>query len=224
MIFSDDFLSWKTETAKIAMPNHMPSADGPNPCSAKGPIIQLPSGDLLMPMYGGFEGDNRHKHRSFLVRSIDQGRNWDYYATIDHTPKDPHPELPGHYVDSCEPSVVRLPNGQMLAMLRKQYAHYPGEYKPLYVSWSNDVGRIWAKPQLMTISPTLQVLDNGVVACQYGRPGFHVVFSLDNGHTWQDRISFSHLPEPSITGQFDMAKAGPNRLVAIGNDGHGTKV
>ena len=76
----------------------------------------------------------------------------------------------------------------------------------------------------MTISPTLHVLDNGVVACQYGRPGFHVAFSLDNGHTWQDRISFSKLPEPNITGQFDMAKVGSNELVAIGSVGPGTKV
>jgi hypothetical protein len=76
----------------------------------------------------------------------------------------------------------------------------------------------------MNISPELVVLDNGVLACEYGRPGFHVAFSLDNGHTWQDRVSLSHLPEPRITGQFGMAKAGPNQLVAIGNDAQGTKV
>ena len=64
----------------------------------------------------------------------------------------------------------------------------------------------------------------GVLACQYGRPGFHVAFSLDNGHTWQDRVSFSHLPCGVITGQFDMIKVGPNRLLAIGNDSEGTKV
>ena len=165
----------------------------------------------------------------YLVRSTDQGRTWRYYATSDYSPKDPNPELPGHYVGACEPSFVLLPNGQMLAMLRKQYADLPGEYKPMYVSWSNDVGRTWTKPvpttpHLMNISPTLQVLDNGVVACQYGRPGFHVAFSLDNGHSWQDRISFSHLPDPPITGQFDMVKVGPNKLVAVGSDAAGTKV
>jgi hypothetical protein len=67
-------------------------------------------------------------------------------------------------------------------------------------------------------------LDNGVVVCQYGRPGFHVVFSMDHGHTWRDRISFSHLPEPIITGQFDLIRVGSNRLAAIGSDGDGTKV
>ena len=48
---------------------------------------------------------------------------------------------------------------------------------------------------------TVAVLDNGVVACAYGRPGFHVAFSTDNGHTWRDRISFSHRGEPIILGQ-----------------------
>jgi len=76
----------------------------------------------------------------------------------------------------------------------------------------------------MNIAPKLIVLENGVVALEYGRPGFHVAFSIDNGHTWQDRVSFSHLSSPCITGQFDMAKAGPNKLVAIGNATGGTKV
>ena len=228
MRFSDDFLSWETETAKIHVPNYMASLDIPNLAAAKGKVIQLPSGNLLMPMYGGFEGDSQQIHRSFLVQSSDQGRNWDYYSTISYEPVDPNPELPGQYLGACEPSVALLPNGQMLAMLRAQYAHPPGEYKPMYVCWSNDLGRSWTKPRptkphLMTISPTLQVLDNGVVACQYGRPGFHVAFSLDNGHTWQDRVSFSHLPEPRITGQFDMVKVGPNALLAIGSDAQGIR-
>jgi len=229
VIFTDDFLSWENKTATINMPNYMPSVDGQRPNAAKGPIIQLPSGNLLMPMYGGFEGDDSNWHRSFLVQSIDQGRNWDYYATIDYTPNDPHPELPGLYISSCEPSVVLLPNGQMLAMLRRQYNDMPWEYKPMYVCWSNDLGRTWTtpkptEPHLMNISPTLAALDNGVLACQYGRPGFHVAFSLDHGHTWKDRVSLSHLPEPYITGQFNMIKAGPNNLVAIGSDVAGVKV
>ena len=76
----------------------------------------------------------------------------------------------------------------------------------------------------MNISPTLQVLDNGVVACEYGRPGFHVAFSLDNGRSWQDRVSFSKLAPPGVTGQFDMVKVRPNKLLAIGSDAEGTKV
>ena len=122
-----------------------------------------------------------------------------------------------------------LSSGQLLCIMRTQGAHYAGEYRPYYQCWSDDLGKTWTKPvpsnpHLMNISPTLAVLDNDVVACQYGRPGFHIAFSLDHGHTWQDRVSFSHLPCGVITGQFDMIKVGPNRLLAVGNDFEGTKV
>jgi len=239
--FTDDFESWEPLMGKMYMPNNVHTLDVPTPSTAKGPIIQLPSGDLLMPMYGGFQGDEEGIHSAYLVHSTDEARTWRYYATIDYSPKDPNPELAGQYVGACEPSVVLLPNGQMLAIMRKQVAHFPGEYKPLYVCWSDDLGKTWTKPtatnpHLMNISPTLQVLDNGVVAVEYGRPGVHVAFSLDNGHTWQDKISFSDLPErpglidektssgPGITGQFDMVKTGSNGLVVIGCDEEGTKV
>ena len=159
--------------------------------------------------------------------------------------KDPHLELPGMYAGACEPSVALLPNGQLLAVLRMQDAHFPGEYKPLYVCWSDGLGKTWTqptpiRPHLMNSQPTVFVLDNGVVALEYGRPGCHVAFSLDNGRTWQDRVSFSKFvtgpgrlkktpeapatgPGPSVTGQFDMVKVGKNGLVVIGNDEEGTK-
>lgn len=226
---TDDFTNWEKFMGRIYQPNFMVSLDVKTPGVAKGPIIQMPNGHLLMPTYGGVKGDRGDRHRSSLLISTDKAKTWRYYSSIDYSPEDPNPELPGQYISSGEPSVAFLPNGQMLAMLRRQFAHYPGEYKPMYVAWSDDLGKTWTTPiltdpQLMTISPTLQVLDNGVVACQYGRPGSHVAFSLDNGHTWQDRVSFSALPEPIITGQFDMAKAGPNKLVVVGCDAQGTKV
>ena len=65
------------------------------------------------------------------------------------------------------------------------------------------------------------MLDNGVVACIYGRPGVHVVFSTDQGHTWTNRVSFSDLPEPETTGYADMVKVGPNKLLAIAGVGPG---
>ena len=243
---NDDFdlASWKRWKTKVYIPDHVPGFDVLNPGMSKGPVIELPGGDLLMPMYGQFKGDIYH--RSYLARSTDKGRTWRYHATIASVQKDPNPELPGQYAGACEPSVALLRNGQLLAVLRTQNAHFPGEYKPLYVCWSNDMGKTWTKPtptrpHLKCIQPTVFVLDNGVVALEYGRPGCHVAFSLDDGHTWQDRVSFSNFftdpgklkktpeapgtgPGPSVTGQFDMAKVGPNGLVVIGNDEEGTKV
>ena len=73
----------------------------------------------------------------------------------------------------------------------------------------------------MAIHPNLLVMDNGVVACVYGRPGFHAVFSTDNGRTWTNRVTFSSLPEPNITGQVHANKTGPNKLMVIGGTGRG---
>ena len=226
--FSDDLLQWPTYTARVYIPNQrvsrMLGEFGPG---WSGKMIHLPNGHLLSPMLGAFRSDINE--RALLVRSSDQGRTWRYHGTIAYQAKDPNPELPGHYVGCSEPSIALLPNGQMLAMLRKQWAHYPGEYKPMSVCWSNDLGKTWTKPtptkpHLMNISPTLATLDNGVVACQYGRPGCHVAFSIDNGRTWQDHISFSDLPSPGVTGQFDMVKVRPNKLLLVGSDAEGTKI
>jgi protocatechuate 3,4-dioxygenase beta subunit len=228
--FTDDMMSWQEETVAIYMPDLGPGSLGaPYPGLAKGKMVLLPDGHMLAPMYGGFQGDDKNRHRAFIVQSTDQGHTWKFYASIAYEQVDPHPELPGHYLSSAEPSITLLPNGKMVAMLRTQYSHFPLEYKPMAVCWSDDLGRTWTKPvltdpHLMNISPTLAALDNGVVACQYGRPGFHIVFSLDDGHTWRDRVSFSHLPAPVITGQFDMIKVGANKLVTVGSDAGGTKI
>jgi protocatechuate 3,4-dioxygenase beta subunit len=230
--FNDDFTKFEVAPVQVYMPDaptikqtHL--AMGTWPIFADDKMIQLANGDLLASMQGSFKGDA--KGRTILCISSDKGHKWRYYSTVAYDPQDPNPDLPGQYLGYAEPSIELLPDGQMICVMRTQYAHINAEYRPIHVSWSDDLGKTWTKPvetkpHLMNICPELAVLDNGVLACEYGRPGFHIAFSLDNGHTWQDRISFSHLPEPNITGQFDMVKAGPNKLVAIGNDGGGTKV
>ena len=230
--FNDDFTSYEVAPVQVYMPDAVTSKQvhlgvSSWPIFDKGKILQLDNGDLLAPMYGLFKGDT--KSRVILSRSTDRGRTWRYYATVAVAPADPNPELPGQYNGPCEPSIDLLANGQMICVMRTQYSHYPAEYRPMAVSWSDDLGRTWTrprptKPHLMTIWPTVQTLDNGVVACIYGRPGFHMAFSLDNGRTWQDRVSFSHQPEPRITGQVDGIKVGPNRLLAIGGVEEGTAV
>jgi protocatechuate 3,4-dioxygenase beta subunit len=223
--FSDDMMHYQIETVQVHMPDAGLVISEPSPLFLSGPqfgtgkVIQLLNGDLLSPMQGKFQGDT--KHRAIVSRSVDRGRTWRYQGTIAYNPKDSYPELPGQYLGYAEASIALLPNGQLLAVMRTQYTQYTGEYKPLNVCWSDDLGKTWTKPvpttpHLMNIHPNLIVLDNGVVACVYGRPGFHAVFSLDNGRTWQDRISFSHLAEPHITGQVHANKIGPNKLMVIG--------
>ena len=230
--FTDDMARYETETVRVFIEDADFSGRKRQfaswwPVFDKGKIVQLPDGDLLSPMYGLFKEDPWA--RVVISRSTDQGRTWRYHATVMSGPEKLCGDLPGQFGGYTEPGLALLANGQLLCMLRTQGAALPLDYKPLCVSWSDDLGRTWTKPvptepHLLNIWPTVEVLDNGVVACVYGRPGFHVVFSTDNGHTWRDRISFSHRGEPIITGQVDMVKAGPNRLVAIGATEDGTKV
>ena len=229
--FNDNFTKYEIAPVQVYMPDAV-TTKRPSTGISTWPIfsdkmIQLPNGDLLAAMQGLFKGDS--KARTIICVSSDQGHKWRYYATVAYDPQDLNPDLPGQYLGYCEPTIAMMSNGQMICVMRTQYAHPPAEYKPMAACWSDDQGKTWTKPvatqpHLMNISPTLATLDNGVVACQYGRPGFHVVFSLDHGHTWQDRISFSHQIEPALTGQFDLIKAGPNNLVAIGSDDDGLKV
>ncbi|MEE3368798.1 MAG: exo-alpha-sialidase [Planctomycetota bacterium] len=229
--FNDDFTEYEIAPVQVYLPDAV-TTKRPSTGISTWPIfsdkiIQLPNGDLLTAMQGLFKGDS--KGRTIICVSRDQGHKWRYYATVAYDPQDPNPDLPGQYLGFCEPTLALLSNGQMICVMRTQYAHPPAEYKPMAICRSDDQGKTWTKPvatepHLMNISPTLATLDNGVVACQYGRPGFHVAFSLDHGHTWRDRISFSHQVEPTLTGQFDMIKAGPNELVAIGSDDAGLKV
>ena len=229
VLFSDDFSRFKAGRVTVSLPNVVMHTRWARfwPPFDKGKIVRLPNGDLLATMYGDLKGDKQY--RTMIVRSQDLGRSWRYHATVAYQAQDPAPHRVGQFCGYCEPSLVLLKNGQLLCVMRTQGAEIPNEYRPLYAAWSDDGGKTWSRPQstrpaLMNISPTLAVLDNGVVVCQYGRPGFHVVFSTDSGHTWANRISFSHLPEPIITGQFDIVKNGPNQLVAIGSDAQGTKV
>ena len=227
-VFSDDFLKCESVTSTLSIPQAALNVRWAKfwPFFHKGKIVQLPNGDLLATLYGNFKGDAQY--RTMIVRSTDSGRTWRFHATAAYQANDPDPRLAGGWCGYCEPSLALLSDGQLLCMMRTQGAQFAGEYRPMYLCWSKDLGKTWTrpiptKPHLMNIFPTLQVLENGVVACQYGRPGFHVAFSLDNGHTWQDRITFSDIPSPVSHGMYDLVKVGPNKLVAVGNDAEGGK-
>ena len=195
-------------------------------------IETLANGDLMATMYGLFKGDAVGSDRGcrvIAVRSHDQGLTWQYQGTVSHAHQDPNPELPGMFAGFTESSIAQLAGGKLLCMLRSQGSHLPSEYRPLYVSWSDDLGKTWTtpiltRPHLMNILPTLVTLDNGVVAAVYGRPGVHVAFSTDAGHTWSSRVSFSHLKVGLVTGQVDGRQVAPHRLAVIGGLNNGTWV
>jgi hypothetical protein len=235
--FNDDFSEHTSKPSRIHMPGAVTERVPRRSYvwywpSFHSSIETLTGGDLITVMYGLFEGDavgSDKGSRVIVVRSSDHGHTWRYQGTVSHEHKDPNPELPGMFAGFTESSIAQLAGGQLLCILRSQGSHLPSEYRPLYVSWSDDVGQTWTKPvptrpHLMNILPTLVTLDNGVVAAVHGRPGVHVAFSTDNGHTWGNRISFSHLKVGMVTGQVDGRQVAPNRLAVVGGVENGTWV
>ena len=234
ILFSDDFMKYQSDPAEVDLSTFPASMSRGTPKGVfypvfdKGKMLERPNGDLLATMYGVLEGDTQY--RTMIVISRDKGLNWRYVTTVAYEAEDPNPEFPGDWDGYCEPSMAKLLNGQLLCMMRTEGATPP--YKPMYTSRSKDMGRTWTRPvptrpHLQNAWPTLAVLDSGVVACIYGRPGVHVVFSTDNGRTWTDRVTLTNhtttwgKPGTNISCYADLIKAGPNRLLAIAAVGSG---
>ena len=78
---------------------------------------QLPSGSILLGVYGrirgyGEEGENEST-RSALLRSDDNGNNWEYYSTLAYDP--------ASIIDYEEPALLRLKDGRLVCFLRTMF-------------------------------------------------------------------------------------------------------
>ncbi len=144
------------------------------------PIIQISNGDLMIPLYGSYLGEWQ---RAFTMRSSDGGGTWEDPVTVAYDPL-------GHFLFD-EPSLLYLPSGKLICMLRvdrhleEEYGYY------LYQAESNDLGKTWTTPTKTTIwghPPHLLHLQSGSILCVYGyrRPpyGIRACLSHDDGKTW----------------------------------------
>jgi sialidase-1 len=152
-------------------------------CSAPHGPIQLHDGRLLFVgtgMSNGFPG-------TIVVQSADDGKTWNYLATI---PKQ-DPKMVFN-----EPHVVELSGGKLLAMVR---------YEPgfMHQSESMDGGKTWSlfhSTGILGFPPHLIKLKNKVVLVVYGfrrEPyGERACISRDEGKTWdtENQITLSLAP------------------------------
>lgn len=153
-----------------------------------GKIVTLPNGTMLMPIYGKrtgvVPGEQEFRSKtgsySYILRSRDEGVSWG----------DPSVVAP----DFNEAAFLRLPNGELLSVLRSEdRKRHPKDL--LYSCRSEDDGYTWTKPVRITEPAEhpadLTLLSNGYVLLTYGHrhPPFGVqgMISRDSGHTWDHK-------------------------------------
>lgn len=132
--------------------------------------VQLPNGEILLPL-----SDVPNYRTVFLMRSSDGGKSW-------HSPR-LVAQVEGLFFE--EPTLLLLPNGKLLMLLRENTTHF------LYQTSSEDGGDHWSpvtQTPIWGYPAHLLLLPDERILCVYGyrRPpyGIRAVLSLDNGQTW----------------------------------------
>lgn len=129
--------------------------------ASHGPAIELPDGDVLLPLYGTTADDPRQ--RATVVRSTDGGRTFDADTEVTIALGD---------VFYQEPNLTLLPNGQIAALIRT-YDDAAGNARNASLTRSDDGGHTWS-PVMTTDIPAEShhqlLTSGGEVLVSYGNP------------------------------------------------------
>jgi formylglycine-generating enzyme required for sulfatase activity len=188
-------------------------------------LIEMPSGELLMTMYGFLTTarvlsdyqrypieTQQWKYVAWIAKSADKGKTWTYLSTSIY-----HPELTRG--GGCEVGMMRLSNGNLLLGARTGEHGWPNE-RMLFV-WSKDDGRSWVDAShayvdgrpILGIYPQFVLMKDGILAMTWGRTGTAptaLAFSIDgSGRSWTD---FTTIPDDA-GGYNDMVEIRPGTLL-----------
>jgi len=166
-------------TWEPAMP--IPEPDGWPEMACHGAALELPDGDLLLPVTGKQHPDAQH--HGLVLRSKDRGHTWTDPACItDDAPAE---------LSFDETRLLLCPSGRILAMHRTPKANY-------FQNLSTDGGRTWGETRDSGLwcggssPPDLKLLADGRVLLTrgYRREPFGVRchVSEDEGQTWTKEI------------------------------------
>lgn len=161
-------------------------------------------GRWLAPMQCRFHGDKFY--RTVLVASEDGGTTWRFVVTIAEFLNEFR--IPGD--GFCEPALAVVADGSLLCVMRR------GGGLPLAQCRSWDGGRTWSKPEMLAghgVDPDLFLMSNGKLACTFGRPGLHLMFSPDGaGYAWGYRTVIGEWPSSTYMG---IAEVSPGELLLV---------
>lgn len=152
-----------------------------DPCT----FLRLNQNVLLRAVYGKpLANDNFYE--SWVMRSEDNGENWDFITIASD---------PDKMIGMGETALLKSGDEEVLAMVRIQPTEEWSKMnrkRNLYSVRSLDGGKTWSKPVDTGIEgypASLIQLRNGHVLCTYGYRnadpmGIRAAFSYDNGKTW----------------------------------------
>lgn len=149
-------------------------------------VVELPDGTLVWLVC---DGGRLRSERTWLVHSWDRGETWEdpCLVAVDYNGD----RSPYGAINYCEPHLLSLGDGRMLAMMRTEPWNEPPGEGYLYQAHSRDWGMSWGPASRTPIwghPPHLLKLQSGAILCTYGyrRPpyGIRACLSHDDGQTW----------------------------------------
>lgn len=203
-----------SEPLRVGAPADGPDDGGLRWAVSHGAAVELPGGELLLPLYGRDHAVSAEWDRALVVRSRDGGVTWD--------PDSATSLATGDTFHFQEPTLTVLPGGEVVALIRTSVEH-------AYLARSRDGGRSWSEPaetDLPASSHHALPLAEGGVLVAYG----DISGRFSEMRTTVARI-VTH-PEAAWTGQdlhiYDSGhrdqanpstvEVGPGRYLTIGFD------
>lgn len=175
--------AWKEETIEYEMRNALIRTSGTilARTSFEWPLVEVDR-ELFV---GDYKFCYAHKDGSIpkaivvtCMVSRDNGRSFQRRGEIAYDP------AAGDVNPLGETAIARTTRGDLISISRAS----ADKQRPMVVSFSRDRGWTWSKrAPLMEfgVMPNLLMLDSGVLALSFGRPGVHLSFSPDgSGRTW----------------------------------------